>query len=137
MGHGAEAIIAMLASSRIGSVHCVVFGGFSSQALAQRIIDSGAIAVITQDGYQRGTKVFRLKDTLDNALSIVREQVSKEGIDISVIVHSKLDASVGKVNMGPSDTWWDEAIEACEPACSTEWVDAEHPGFILYTSGST
>jgi len=123
-----EAAIAMLACARIGATHSVVFGGFSAQALIDRIHDCGAKMVITADGgYRRGTIVL-LKKNVDDALqqcpSIAR-----------VIVLRRTNSEV-KMQAG-RDVWWHEELEHVDANCPAEKLDSEHPLFILYTSGST
>jgi acetyl-CoA synthetase len=144
-------LIAMLACARIGAVHCVVFGGLSAQALAQRLVDCGAVCVVTQDECVRGEKVVPLKEIYDTALTIMREQGHNSkscnlGCNMmpAIVFGSRLggDAealplSFSSVPMGERDTWWHEELAACGAECETEWVDAEDPAFILYTSGST
>ncbi len=128
MGMVPELPIAMLACARIGATHTVVFGGFSAQALIDRINDCGATAVITQDGaFRRGTEV-RLKEAVDQALphcSTVK----------NVLVYKRTGSNV---TMHPGrDHWWHELMETASADCAAEPVDAEHPLYLLYTSGTT
>ncbi len=124
-----EAVIAMQACARIGAIHSVVFGGFSSQALADRIKDAGAKMVITADGAHRGGKIVELKQATDEALSDDEHQVEK------VIVLRRTGHDVAMQD--GRDIWWDDAVAGMADQCEPEWVDAEHPLFLLYTSGST
>ena len=124
-----EAAIAMLACTRIGAVHSIVFGGFSPEALAGRIIDSGSSIVITADEGLRGGRPVPLKKNVDEALTNPDTQVSK------VIV---LKRTGGKVAWhGHRDIWWHEAIATVSADCPPEAMGAEDPLFVLYTSGST
>ncbi|GAA0746661.1 acetate--CoA ligase [Sphingomonas trueperi] len=123
-----EAAIAMLACARIGAVHSVVFGGFSPESLADRIIDCGATLVVTADEGTRGGKRIPLKDNVDCAL----ERAS--GVR-SVIVMRRTG---GPVSMREGrDIWWEKACAAAPDDCAPETMNAEDPLFILYTSGST
>jgi acetyl-CoA synthetase len=128
MGMVPELPIALLACARIGAPHTVVFGGFSSQALIDRINDCGASAVITQDaGYRRGAEV-KLKDAVDQALpqcSTVK----------NVLVYRRTGVEV-KIQPG-RDHWWHELMETASADCPAEPVDSEHPLYLLYTSGTT
>jgi acetyl-CoA synthetase len=126
----AEATIAMLACARIGVTHSVVFGGFSADALRDRIEDSQAKVVITADGGYRGGKVVRLKEAVDKALEKSPLNVRK------VIVHHRLDGEPCGMHEG-RDIWWKEAEAGMSNYCDPVAVSAEHPLFILYTSGST
>jgi len=137
MAHTPENCIAMLACARIGAVHTVVFGGFSKEALAGRIIDSGAKVLITQDGVMRGGKLLALKQIADGAVPLV--SASGSAIE-TMIVLQRLGttecAAVTSLAAG-RDLWWHEATATASKETETEWLDAESPAFILYTSGST
>ncbi len=124
-----EAVVAMLACARIGAIHSVVFGGFSSGSLRNRIEDASARAVVTADGGHRGGKVIELKAACDVALSEGCKSVE------TVIV---LRRTGNPISMRPGrDLWWDEAEANLADQCEPVWVDSEHPLFLLYTSGST
>jgi len=125
-----ELPIAMLACARIGAIHSVVFGGFSAEALRDRIIDSGSKMLICADGYYRGGKIIRSKNNADTAL----EQCPAVE---NLIVVKRADA---EVNMKEGrDHWWHEEMAAddIKSYCEPEVMDAEDPLFTLYTSGST
>ena len=124
-----EAAIAMLACTRIGAVHSIVFGGFSPEALAGRIIDSGSSIVITADEGLRGGRPVPLKKKVDEALTNPDTQVSK------VIVLKRTGGNVAWHNH--RDIWWHEATAAASSDCPPEAMNAEDPLFVLYTSGST
>ncbi|MEH6485923.1 MULTISPECIES: acetate--CoA ligase [Pseudomonas] len=123
-----EAAYAMLACTRIGAVHSVVFGGFSPDALRDRILDCDCKMVITADEGVRGGKYIPLKANVDKALQ------SCPKVDTVVVVQrteGKIDWQSGR------DIWYHEAVHAMEADCAPEPMDAEDPLFILYTSGST
>jgi len=125
-----ELSIAMLACARIGAIHSIVFGGFSSEALKDRILDCEATMLICADGYYRGGRVIRSKDNADEAVA------ASPDIQNVVVVRR---AGIG-VNMTPGrDRWWHDEMssEDISPYCEPEVMDAEDPLFILYTSGST
>jgi acetyl-CoA synthetase len=124
-----EAVIAMQACARIGAIHSVVFGGFSANAVKDRIEDAGAKLVITADGGWRGGHVVNLKTAVDQALDGGCPTVE------NVIVYRRTGTAC-ELRAG-RDTWWHDAVAGQEAACTPEWVDAEHPLFLLYTSGST
>ena len=122
-----EACYAMLACARIGAVHSVVFGGFSPQALKDRIIDCDAKIILTADEGVRGGKAIPLKANTDEAV---------KGTDVSTVLTLKhRDADITWND--EIDVWWHEAIEAADIECPCEEMNAEDPLFILYTSGST
>lgn len=127
---GIEAVVAMQACARIGAIHSVVFGGFSSKSLHERIVDAGAVAVITADEQIRGGKHHPLKETVDEALRADDTLTVKR-----VVVYQRTGAPV-PFN-ADRDVWWHEITEVASASCEPEWVNAEHPLFTLYTSGST
>ncbi|MEO0326200.1 MAG: acetate--CoA ligase [Myxococcota bacterium] len=128
MGMVPEAAVAMLACARVGAIHSVVFGGFSADALSDRIRDCGAELVITQDFSYRGKKQIPLKATVDEAV--------KAAPSVKKVLCVKRTG--GEVAWdGDRDVWWHEAVDAASTEHAAEIVDAEHPLFILYTSGST
>ncbi|MCU0260044.1 MAG: acetate--CoA ligase [Ilumatobacteraceae bacterium] len=123
-----EAAVAMLACARIGAAHSVVFGGFSSQALADRINDAEAKVLVTADGGHRRGEVFPLKPAADEALestpSIEHVVVVKRGGNDVTMVEGR-------------DHWYHELMAAADPVCPAEPMDAEQLLFLLYTSGTT
>jgi acetyl-CoA synthetase len=123
-----ELAIAMLACTRIGAPHSIIFGGFSAEALRDRIDDAGAAAVVTADGGFRRGSPLPLKEAVDRALkgtTTVR----------NVVVVRRTETAV---DMRPGrDHWWHELMEEASPECRPAKLDAEHPLFILYTSGTT
>ncbi len=125
----AEAVIAMQACARIGAIHSVVFGGFSADALRDRLDNSGAKIMITADGGTRGGRVVSLKKNVDKALDI------SEGLVENVIVCKRAGNEVDMKD--GRDVWWQDAVANQPNDCEPEWVEAEHPLFLLYTSGST
>ncbi len=123
-----ELAYTMLACARIGAIHSVVFGGFSAEALRDRIIDAGAEVVVTANQGLRGGKVLDLKETVDQALR-------ETDIVHTVLVAHRTHAST---HMEPGrDYWLHEEMAAQRATCPVEWMDAEDPLYILYTSGST
>ncbi len=125
-----ELPIAMLACARIGAPHSVVFGGFSSQALRDRIQDCDAHVVVTADGGYRGGRVIELKNNVDHSLA------ECPGVDHCIVVKrtgQQIDMEPGR------DVWWHDEMEASDIglSCEPEQMDAEDLLFILYTSGST
>ncbi|MBF0565090.1 MAG: acetate--CoA ligase [Nitrospirae bacterium] len=128
-----EIAIAMLACTRIGAIHSVVFGGFSAQALKDRILDCGAKIVITADFGARGGKLVPLKANADEA---VEHCPSVEKV---IIVRAHMESSNTVSAIGGRDFWWHDLMNdpTLSSFCEPEWMDAEDPLFILYTSGST
>ena len=125
-----EGIVAMQACARIGATHSVVFGGFSSKSLNERLVDVGAVALVTSDEQMRGGKALPLKNIADEAIAMGGCDAVK-----SVIVYKRTG---GKIAWDESrDLWMHEVTQAESDQCAPEWVGAEHPLFILYTSGST
>jgi acetyl-CoA synthetase len=123
-----EAAYAMLACARIGAVHSVVFGGFSPEALKDRILDAACCAVITADEGLRGGKHVPLKANADKALT------ECPGVHSCIVVRR----TGGAVDWHDErDAWYHELVEAASAECEPEAMDAEDPLFILYTSGST
>ncbi|MBU3615353.1 acetate--CoA ligase [Polynucleobacter sp. Latsch14-2] len=130
MSMSIEGIVAMQACARIGATHSVVFGGFSAKSLQERIVDVGAVAVITADEQFRGGKALPLKVIVDEALALGECEKIK-----NVIVYKRTG---GNIPMTAGRDSWMHDVVANEPAtCEPEWVSAEHPLFVLYTSGST
>ncbi|HTO50535.1 MAG TPA: acetate--CoA ligase [Burkholderiales bacterium] len=125
-----EAVVAMQACARIGATHSVVFGGFSAKSVQERIVDAGAVAVITADGQMRGGREIPLKPAVDEALAMGGCEKIK-----SVIVYRRTGSAIAM--QAPRDKWWHEIVEGQAETCAPTWVNAEHPLFILYTSGST
>jgi len=125
-----EAIVAMQACARIGATHSVVFGGFSAKSVQERIVDAGAVAVITADGQMRGGKEIPLKPAVDEAFAMGGCAQVK-----NVIVYRRTGSKATMVS--PRDKWWHDIEKGQPDTCEPTWVNAEHPLFILYTSGST
>lgn len=123
-----EVAFAMLACARIGAVHSVVFAGFSSRSLTDRINDAGCKLVLTADGSYRGDKTINLKNIVDEALESCP---SVERVLVKKRTGSKITMKADR------DVWWDDAIKDMPDVCAAEEMDAEDMLFILYTSGST
>jgi len=124
-----EAVIAMQACARIGAVHSVVFGGFSSNALKDRIEDASAKLVITADGAFRGGNIIPLKDSTDKALEGWEAPIE------NVVVFQRTGKPINMVNK--RDIWWHDLTKGQNRESKAIALNSEHPLFILYTSGST
>lgn len=126
---GIEAIVAMQACARLGIIHSVVFGGFSAKSLNERIIDAGAVAVITSDGQYRGGKTLPLKLAVDEGIAMGGCESIRH-----VVVFKKTGQAVA---WDDTCIWWHDLIANQAQDCPPVMVEAEHPLFLLYTSGST
>lgn len=141
-----ETVVCMLACARIGAIHSVVFAGFSSDSLAERMSDCKAKAVVTSDGAWRGEKLLLLKKTCDEALIKAKAEYNHK-IELCIVVsHLKRVTPCGEIPDDVSllynwaegrDVWWHDLVEGQSTICPPEWMDAEDPLFMLYTSGST
>ena len=123
-----EAVIAMQACARIGAIHSVVFGGFSSESLKGRIEDAEAVAVVTADGGHRGGRIIGLKAICDKVLD---DCPSVRTVFVLRRAGNPISWREGR------DVWWHDAVAGMSPHCQAATVSAEHPLFLLYTSGST
>jgi len=123
-----EVVVAMLACARIGAPHNVVFGGFSAEAVRERMEVGEAVALITADGGRRKGNTIPMKPEVDRAIG---DLPRLETVMVVRHVGAPCELQDGR------DVWWDEALAAAEPDCPAEPFDAEHPLFILYSSGST
>ncbi|TPJ20454.1 acetate--CoA ligase [Mesorhizobium sp. B2-5-9] len=127
-----EAAYAMLACTRIGAIHSVVFGGFSPDALAGRIVDCESTFVITADEGLRGGKPIQLKENTDKAIDIA----AKHHVKVKTVVVVRRTG--GKIGWAPGrDVWYHDEVATVKSDCKPEKMKAEDPLFILYTSGST
>ena len=124
-----EAVIAMQACARIAAIHSVVFGGFSSNALKDRIEDAKSKIVITADGAYRGGNIIPLKQATDEAVS--QSSYKVENVVVFQRTGEKIEFNEKR------DVWWGDLVSDCDSNCDPEPLNAEHPLFILYTSGST
>jgi acetyl-CoA synthetase len=123
-----EVVVAMLACARIGAPHNVVFGGFSAESVKERMEFSDAKALITVDGARRKGKTAPIKQQVDEVMGEVATMET-----IFVVKHTDEDCDM----QDGRDVWFGEAMEAAAPECPAEPLDAEHPLYVLYTSGST
>ncbi len=125
-----EAAVAMLACTRIGAVHSVVFGGFSADSLKERTIDCGSKLIITADGFWRRGKIVPLKHTTDDAVTDCPTVTN-------VVVLKRIGEAARIAMQAGRDLWWHELMENASDEFPAEPMDSEDPLFILYTSGST
>lgn len=132
-----ELPIAMLACARIGAVHSVVFGGFSAESLAGRILDCQSDVLLSCSAVQRGNKSLNLKAIVDDALRICKQKENfQPGTcliydNANAVPRSKVKWVAGR------DLWWQDEVKSCSTNADVEWMEAEDPLFLLYTSGST
>ncbi|MFV0388688.1 MAG: acetate--CoA ligase, partial [Pyrinomonadaceae bacterium] len=123
-----EAAIAMLACARIGATHTVIFAGFSADAIKDRVNDCDCKVIITSDGGYRRGNILPLKETVDEA-------AAKSPSVKSVVVLRRVGNEISMLE--GRDHWWHELMETATSECEAEWLDSEHPLYILYTSGTT
>lgn len=122
-----ELPVAMLACARIGATHSVIFSGFSSKAVVDRVNDAKSKLIITADGGLRKGRLVELKKVVDESLPSV------PSVDRVIV----LKRAGNEITMGSKDLWWHEAMEEAESYCPPEALESTHPLFILYTSGTT
>jgi acetyl-CoA synthetase len=128
MGMSPELAIALLACARIGAIHSVIFGGFAANAIADRVNDSGCVAIITQDSsYRRGNEI-QLKRTVDEAMNACHTVKN-------IVVYRRTGTAVHMVE--GRDRWWHELVANAPAECPAEPMDSEDTLYILYTSGTT
>jgi acetyl-CoA synthetase len=130
-----EAVVAMLACARIGAPHTVVFGGFSSDALATRVTDCQAKVIITADGGYRRGSASALKPAVDEA----RAKAAGDGFDVEhVLVVRRTGQDLGENGWDDEvDVWWHDAVGSASSEHTCEFFDSEHPLYVMYTSGTT
>ncbi|XP_073861236.1 acetyl-coenzyme A synthetase, cytoplasmic isoform X20 [Macaca fascicularis] len=162
-----ELVVAMLACARIGALHSIVFAGFSSESLCERILDSSCSLLITTDAFYRGEKLVNLKELADEALQKCQEKdfpvrccivvkhlgraelgmgdspsqsppIKRSCPDVQGKLKEKSKRVQPQISWNQGiDLWWHELMQEAGDECEPEWCDAEDPLFILYTSGST
>ncbi|XP_041484218.1 acetyl-coenzyme A synthetase, cytoplasmic-like [Lytechinus variegatus] len=148
-----ELVVAMLACARIGAMHSIVFGGFSSDSLAGRMLDAKSSVLVTADGVYRGTKLVNLKQISDDAVKICKKQdfvvekvfvvrhlgsadISNNGDRSSPVAKRPCYSLTTEYHEG-RDLWWHDVMEGASDKCEPVWLEVEEPLFMLYTSGST
>ena len=133
-----ELAIAMLACARIGAIHSIVFGGFSAEALADRIADSACRVVLTTDGMFRGDRPMARKQPADEAIALADSRMGDARVHTCIVVRRVGEGQGMACPMQKGrDLWWHDAMAEARADCPCEEMDAEDPLFILYTSGST
>ena len=133
-----ELAIAMLACARIGAIHSIVFGGFSAEALADRIVDSACRVVLTTDGMFRGDRPMARKQPADEAIALADSRMPDAHVHTCIVVQRVGERPDMPCPMREGrDLWWHDAMAEARADCPCEAMDAEDPLFILYTSGST
>ncbi|CAN7943207.1 unnamed protein product [Ixodes pacificus] len=143
-----ELVVAMLACTRLGIVHSIVFAGFSKDSLAERMKDAKCKMVVTADGVWRGNKLVNLKEIVDQAVAKAKELGHE--VKHTVVVQHLTSPTERRMDIGKRpysglktswnadvDSWWHEDVANQPTTCAPEWMDAESPLFLLYTSGST
>ncbi|CAN5195395.1 acetate--CoA ligase [soil metagenome] len=128
-----EAVVAILACARLGAPHTVVFGGFSAEALASRVLDCGAKLIITSDGGYRRGAASALKPTVDEAIAKVEEEQSGLVENVLVVKRTGQDVPFNS----SIDVWWHDLVDESSTDHTPEMFDAEHPLYVMYTSGTT
>ena len=127
-----EATVAMLACARIGAIHSVVFGGFSAEALADRIVDSSCKTLITANGTFRGAKAIPMKPNADQAMSSAGERMG-EPVETCIVVRRVAeDSGIACEMQGGRDLQGDEAMLGASPDCPCEEMDSEDPLYSLH-----
>jgi acetyl-CoA synthetase len=132
-----ETVVAMLACARIGAPHTVVFGGFSSDALATRVVDCGVKLIITADGGYRRGSASALKPAVDEARAKAKERDGHEVEKVLVVKRTGQDVDWDGQETGGPDVWWHESVGKASTEHECEFFDSEHPLYVMYTSGST
>ena len=142
-----ELVVAMLACARIGAVHSIVFGGYSADSLAMRILDAKATVLVTADGTWRGTKLINLQEVAYMAMEHCKQDGHEVKVNVVVChlprlndtssVTQEYEEKMAKSWESSRDVWWHDAMKSAPEDCEVEWMDAEDPLFMLYTSGST
>ncbi|MDP6667380.1 MAG: acetate--CoA ligase [Dehalococcoidia bacterium] len=135
-----ELAVAMLACARIGAIHSIVFGGFSADALADRIVDSTCTVLVTCNGTHRGDRPIPMKPVADEAMNAADARMDVD-VDTCIVVE-RVDRNAGVEGIDCEmkdgrDFWWDDLMAAASAESEAEVMEAEDPLFILYTSGST
>ncbi|XP_029840054.3 acetyl-coenzyme A synthetase, cytoplasmic [Ixodes scapularis] len=143
-----ELVVAMLACTRLGIVHSIVFAGFSKDSLAERMKDAKCKMVVTADGVWRGNKLVNLKEIVDQAVAKAKELGHE--VKHTIVVRHLTSPTERRMDIGKRpysglkiswdadvDSWWHEDVTNQPTTCTPEWMDAESPLFLLYTSGST